>query len=288
LSAFVSYGAKNDDITSAVSKGGIDYLRNVTGYNDCLWNVIARNNQRFITQIAANETSAGYWRVGVTQNQPYGRFCRGFDVAKSKNTMYFDVDDKYFAGNRATGDGNIKIKIIYYAKDTGSWELKYHAKDGTMKTALAVTNNTAQDWVTMEVTLTDALLNNGGEKGSDIILQNTGGTNCRFHLIELERKVIEVLVGKNDHINTPAGQTIKVYPNPTKDTIKIFDLGMDNGFYSLIIKNTFGQVAFHENVRIEDNKIEKEICISSLPAGIHFLTIENGNRPAVMKIIKVD
>ena len=288
LSAYSAYGAQNDDMAAAVGRTGIDYLRYTTGYNDCLWNVIARNNQRFITQIATNETSAGYWRVGVTQNQPYGRFCRGFDVAKSKNAMYFDVDDKYFAGNRATGDGNIKIKIIYYAKDAGSWELKYHAKDGTMKTALAVTNNTAQDWVTTEVTLTDALLNNGGEKGSDIILQNTGGTNCRFHLIELERKVIEVLVGTNDHINTPAGQTIKVHPNPTKDLVKIFDLGMDNGFYSLTIKNTFGQVTFHENAWVEDNKIEKEICISSLPTGIYFLTIENGNRPAVMKIIKVN
>lgn len=189
LSAYSAYGAKNDDMNAAVTKVGVKYLKGTTGYNDCLWDVIARNNQRFITQIKANETSSGYWRVGFTQTQPYGRFCRGFDVTKKRNTMYFDVDDKYFAANRKSGDGNIKIKIIYYSKDAGSWELKYHAKDGSMKTALAVTNNTSQDWVTTEVTLNDALLNNGGVENADIILQNTGATNCKFHLIELEKTV---------------------------------------------------------------------------------------------------
>lgn len=194
LSAYSSYGAKNDDMVAAVGSSGIAYLKGATGYNDCLWNVIARNNHRFITQIDANETSAGYCRVGVTSSQPYGRFCRGFDVAKNKSALYFNVDDLYFKGNQAAKDGSITVKIIYYAKDAGSWTLKYHAQDGTMKTALSVTNNTALNWVTTEVKLTDALLDNGGERGSDFILQNTGGTNCRFHLLELERKVIEGVV----------------------------------------------------------------------------------------------
>jgi len=197
LSAYSAYGAKNDDMNATLTKVGVKYLKKTTGYNDCLWDVIARNNQRFITQIKANETSSGYWRVGFTQTQPYGRFCRGFDVAKNRNTMYFDVADKYFAANRKSGDGIIKIKIIYYSKDAGSWELKYHAKDGSMKTALAVTNNTSQDWVTTEVTLNDALLNNGGVENADIILQNTGATNCKFHLIELERKVVNSTTSVN-------------------------------------------------------------------------------------------
>ena len=99
--------------------------------------------------------------------------------------MYFDVDDKYFEKNRLKEDGNLRVKIIYYAKDGGSWELKYHAQDRSMKTAMVVNNNSSQDWVSAEVTLTDALLNNGGDRGADLILQNTGGTSCKSHLIEL-------------------------------------------------------------------------------------------------------
>ncbi len=284
---YSAYGAKNDDMNAALTTGGIQYLKGTTGYNDCLWNVIARNHQRFITQIDANKTSAGYWRVGVTSTQPYGRFCRGFDVAKNKNTMYFDVDDKYFAGNRASSDGNIKIKIIYYSKDAGSWDLKYHAQDGTMKTALSVTNNTALGWVTQEVTLTDALLNNGGEKGADIILQNTGGTNCRFHLLELERKVIEN-INSNIPTNNRADQTIKVYPNPSNSIVNIVSSGIDNGCYSLTLKNLYGQDVLKEKVWVYDNKIAKEFSIISYPTGTYFLTIENEKRRIVEKILKLD
>ncbi|WP_372934035.1 Ig-like domain-containing protein [Mariniphaga sediminis] len=173
-------------------------MEEVTGYNDCLWNVITPNLQRFISQIDPNETSAGYYRVGLTETptswigEPYGRYARGFDVANGKNTMYFDVDDQYFASNRNKGNGKLKVKIIYYANDGGSWELKYHAADGTIKTACSVSNEVGKNWRTKEVTIEDALLDNGGPKGADLILQNTGGTNCRFHMIELERDLISL------------------------------------------------------------------------------------------------
>ena len=200
LAEFAPYGAKNDDNFSAMNRAGNGYLENATGLNDCVRNIISRNYSRFITQIDANETSAGYWRVGLNdqgEGHHYGRFARGFDVEKDKNTMYFDVDDEFFEANRAEeGDQTITIKVIYYASDEGSWELKYHAQDGTMKTALSVTNS-GSGWQTAEVTVNDALLDNGDPvKGADLVLENTGGTNLRFHMIELERdpdgKMIEV------------------------------------------------------------------------------------------------
>jgi hypothetical protein len=98
--------------------------------------------------------------------------------------MYFDVNDDYFSSNRSEGDGNLRVKIIHYAKDGGSWELQYHAQDGTMK-SLEIINDATKDWVSTEIDLTDALLDNGGENGADLILHNTGTTDCRFHLIEL-------------------------------------------------------------------------------------------------------
>lgn len=190
LSEFAEYGAGNDDMTAAIQSSQIAYLKETKGYNDCLWNVIARNNQRFITQIDANETSAGYWRVGISQTQPYGRFCRGFDVEKGKNTMYFDIDDSYFLGNQDAGVHRLKIRIIYYAEEEGSWKLNYHAVEDTIKTAVEISNEPGHGWRSEEIYIEDALLNNGGPNGADLVLQNTGGTDCKFHLIEISRDIV--------------------------------------------------------------------------------------------------
>ena len=64
---------------------------------------------------------------------------------------------------------------------------------------LYVDNDVNSDWLTREVFIDDALLDNGGPKGADLILQNLGNTNCRFHMIELERDLV-----------SPSNDTIKV------------------------------------------------------------------------------
>jgi len=180
LSDYSSYGAQNDDNEAVKTLDYNKYLQYAAGYNDCLWNIIDRNYRRFITQIEPNETSSGYWRIGDVQSI-YSRFARGFDVEKNKNTMYFDVDDKY-----ATTDC-FKVKIIYYANDGGSWELKYRSKGDSLKTACTVNNVVDEGWQIIEVSLKDVMFDNGGPKSADLILQNKGGTNCKFHLIELEK-----------------------------------------------------------------------------------------------------
>jgi len=65
--------------------------------------------------------------------------------------------------------------------------VKFFAKPSVA--ALEVTNDGVSEWLSKEVTIDDAMLDNGGPKGADLILQNTGNTNCRFHLIELEREL---------------------------------------------------------------------------------------------------
>jgi len=177
--AFSSYGAIMGDPEKATGGGMINRKRE--DYNDAGWQILPGNYQRHITQMAPEETSLAWWSVDMSV---YGRFARGFDVANNKNTMYFDVHDKYFSSSRAKGDGRLKVKIIHYAKDGGSWELQYHAQDGSMK-SIEVVNDASKDWVITEFDLTDAILINGGEKGADLILQNKGNTSCRFHLIEL-------------------------------------------------------------------------------------------------------
>lgn len=189
--SFSQYGANQGDPEKATGGGMVNRKRQ--DYNDAGWQILKSNYKRHITQIEPEQTSNAWWQMDRTI---YGRFARGFDVENDKNTMYFDVDGQYFSANRERGNGWLKMKVIYYAGDGGSWELRYHATDGTMKTACAVNNEAGMDWQIKEVIIGDAMLDNGGPKGADLILQNTGNTNCRFHLVELER---EVVVQQEDH-----------------------------------------------------------------------------------------
>ncbi len=177
--AYSQYGANMADPEAAT--GGGMKNRSATGYNDAGWKIIKTNFQRHITQIDAEETSAAWWQV---DESIYGRFARGFEPSSNKDTMYFDIDDNFFPDNQTVAKSNIKLKVIYRDADPGSWSLKYHAADGSMKTAFSVTNS-GSGWKSKEILIEDALLNNGGDRGADLILQNDGGTNCRFHLIEL-------------------------------------------------------------------------------------------------------
>lgn len=187
VAAMAPYGARQDDPASQNISVTFTFLNAISAMNDAGINIWRGNYGRYLNQIEPNVYDQGYWRVGST-NDPYGRFARGFDVANGKNTLYFDLDDQFFGAATSTAK-QVKLKVIYYGEDTGSWVMKYHAADGTMKTALVVDNPVALGrWVEKGVVLTDALLNNGGAKGADLILQNTGATNCRFHLIELDRE----------------------------------------------------------------------------------------------------
>ena len=57
-----------------------------TGINDVGWNIFPGNYERYLHQINANETSAGYWNIDAPAqpNSVYGRFGRGFDLNKDK------------------------------------------------------------------------------------------------------------------------------------------------------------------------------------------------------------
>ena len=59
--------------------------------------LFAGNYERYLRQIDANSTSAGYWNIDAAHNDVmYGRFGRGFDLAKGKDALYFDIDDAFF------------------------------------------------------------------------------------------------------------------------------------------------------------------------------------------------
>lgn len=182
--AFSEYGANQGDPEKAIGGGMINRKR--MDYNDAGWKILKENYQRHLTQIDPEETSIAWWQVDTTI---YGRFARGFDAAAGKDSMFFDLDDRFF-GNQFLGSGQeILVEVTYRDSDPGSWKMIYDAADGTMKTALEVTNKGSGSWRTKSITLNDAHLSNRGGRGADFILVNTGGTNCRFHMIAVDKTV---------------------------------------------------------------------------------------------------
>lgn len=179
-SAYSQFGAQMSDPAKATGGGMINRKRN--GYNDAGWKILPGNYYRHLKQIQPEATSVGWWNIDTSI---YGRFARGFDYPNGKNAMYFDLADDFFANPKEKS--GIRVKIIYYEGDEGSWELCYHASDQTMKSAMEITNSGEHKWSEQIITLDDALFNNGGEKGADLILRNKGKTNCRFHLIEVAK-----------------------------------------------------------------------------------------------------
>jgi len=79
-----------------------------------------------------------------------------------------------------------------------------------------------------------------------------------------------------------------VFPNPVVENITINAEGMENGNYRFVLSNSMGQVLKSEELKVENNTIQKLFSVSALPAGIYFLTVGNDNATTVKKIVKRD
>lgn len=186
LSPFIAYGAKLEDANTALL-GEMDNL-SAKGINDVGWNLLEGNYDKFMHQINANETSAGYWNVASADpNTMFGRFARGFDIAKGKNALYFDVDNAFLNNKALNGAYPIQIEVTYLDKGFGSWELLYDAKGNANKSGLSVTCANTNTWKTISVTVSDAYFDNKALSGSDFYIKNKGTENVLFAVVELSR-----------------------------------------------------------------------------------------------------
>lgn len=178
---FHKYGAKVGDLHAATSLLGSNYLYEAKAMNDVGFELIARNYSRFITQIDANETSVGLWRVGPT-NQPYGRYARGFENSNGRNRMYFDLDDNFLS---TKAKEPIVLKIIYLDKGSGNFSVRYDSTSNPDKTAVTITKANTGNWVTKSITIADGAFTNKGPRNSDFSLVNEDNEDDVFHMIEI-------------------------------------------------------------------------------------------------------
>ena len=180
---FKQYGAKVGDLDAASSLTGSSYLYEAKAMNDVGFGLIARNYGRFITQIDANKTSVGLWRVGPT-NQPYGRYARGFENSSGRNRMYFDLDDKFLP---TKGRHPITVKIIYLDQGTGKFSFRYDSVSDPDKTAATITKADSGQWVSKSVTIVDGEFANKGPRNSDFSLVSEDDEDDVFHMIEITK-----------------------------------------------------------------------------------------------------
>lgn len=184
--SYISYGARLEDKT-VITGNEYDCLK-AKGTNDVGWRLIPGNYERYLHQIDANITSAGYWNVNPENpDAMYGRFARGFDLSKGKNALYFDVENAFLRSAPLNGKYAVTIDVIYYDNGTGSWQLYYDAQSTSNKASVNVVCGNTKTWKKKTIQLTDAYFGNRGTRNSDFYIKSTNSTNVIFSTVELSR-----------------------------------------------------------------------------------------------------
>lgn len=184
--AYAPYGAQLQDVDAAL---GNEYLGfTAKGTNDVGWHLLPGNYERYLHQIDANTTSAGYWNIDAAHNDVmYGRFGRGFDLAKGKDALYFDVEKGFLQNRGLFGKYAVTVDVTYYDNGKGSFQLFYDARGDSNKASSNIICTDTKTWKKATFTLTDARLNNKGFKACDFYIKNTGTANVVFSVVELSR-----------------------------------------------------------------------------------------------------
>jgi hypothetical protein len=171
--AYESRGARMDDL-KAVVQGQVYQRGQQLGLNDAGWDIAEGNIERFITQIDPNNTSIGLFRVRgeITKtSSKYDRFARSFECKTNKNKMFFQVHPEFPANNKI-----LKFTIIWLDRNVGGkWAFQYRNASGLQSQSFTGTGSNV--WKTETFTLSDAIIDQGGERGSDFMLVNTDGDN---------------------------------------------------------------------------------------------------------------
>ncbi len=180
-----AFGARLDD-PEHLDVNGLDTRHLCKGLNDVGCNIWRGNYGMFMTQVAPDETSQGYWRVGAT-NERFGRYARGFDHAAGKDALYFQLEQGFFSGAPPSGGHLVRVRVVYYDKGTGAWALHYDAMGNPNQTALTVRKKDSGRWQEVSVVLRDGRFSRAGKRNSDFSLVNPDDENDLFHLIEVEK-----------------------------------------------------------------------------------------------------
>ena len=189
LDKYAPYGAVVNN--PSVTGSGAMQFRQRSDYVDVFHGGVRGNYHRFLYQIDPAMESIGWWHVGNNAQSPYGRFARSFDSSNNKNALYFRLDDRFISDKSAIHA--VRISITYFDQGNGEWELLYNDPVVGIRSAVTVTCNDLSVWKKIQVDLYASVLNGGLDKGADLILAHIGGSDTKFHMIELDPLVVVVV-----------------------------------------------------------------------------------------------
>ena len=82
--------------------------------------------------------------------------------------------------------------------------------------------------------------------------------------------------------------SINLYPNPASSQLHISGNDIENGSYTLMVRNMLGQVISSENIKVDNGKMQHMITVSHLPQSMYILSIESDKYREVIKFEKTE
>ena len=192
--AFAARGAAQGDVAAATRPplGS----RSPTSLNDVGWRVSAGNwGNGLAVQLAPNETSVGWWRVGP-RAAPYGRFARGFHAASGRTAMSFVLDARLWGGLPLPASRNValRLRLVYFDAGGGALRVTYDSAGGCANVTVPVAAAAVVlipwakvpfaeaplapgAWAEISINITDGFFGRRcGPRGADIVLSATHDT----------------------------------------------------------------------------------------------------------------
>ncbi len=81
-------------------------------------------------------------------------------------------------------------------------------------------------------------------------------------------------------------RALHLFPNPTSGAVRLHLDHEARGVFTLEVHNLLGQVVYREQLRKDGERLEREIDLSDMPAGIYTVSLRNEIHRAVMKVVK--
>jgi hypothetical protein len=108
-----------------------------------------------------------------------GLFARSTDQATANRYMYFDIDDRYFAGGSP-----LALEVVYLDRGRDSWHVEYDAGQAGLKALNSVEKGDSGQWKSQRYTLIDAQMA-GGIEGYDFRIDCEMDGNEIVHMVRI-------------------------------------------------------------------------------------------------------
>lgn len=178
MAKYINPSRVNALITEFKSQGAM-YNTDGDEYHNDFGVLMTRNYVKFITQLDANETSAGRYRIGA-DTALYGRYARAFKITNGDGAMSFRLNDDLF--NVGGPKFKIQITVTYFDSGNSKWAI-VAGKGNEYK--VKISNAGTNQWKRITVQFNDFVLRSLQNGKADIALQYIAGDNVAFALIEL-------------------------------------------------------------------------------------------------------